>query len=270
MRHAAPSRPVTTPCCCPCAGSRTRNRCCGASFDGIADDGAPVELKAPCPTRYAQLAERGTEAPTFQLYWPQVQHQLYVAGASEGWLVFYAENGALLEFPVARDEVFLSQELVPACLRFWELIRTRRPPPIDPARDLYVPTGEALDHWAVLAGDYRDLLREKARLDGELKATAADLSRLEGALLGMMGAFLTGEAAGLRVTRYQQSGAIDYGKALKALLPTVDQETLEDYRRKASERVRITPLAEEDATGSCEPTVPAGTDTAAPPHAFFF
>jgi hypothetical protein len=38
----------------------------------------------------------------------------------------------------------------------------------------------------------------------------------------MMGEFLAAEAAGLKVTRYQQSGAIDYGKALKALLPTLD------------------------------------------------
>lgn len=254
----------------PVCGESTEEPVLRASFDGIADDGAPVELKAPCPTRYAQLAERGTEAPTFQLYWPQVQHQLYVAGANEGWLVFYAEDGKLLEFPVVRDETFLAQELVPACLRFWELIRARKPPPVDPARDLYVPTGEALDHWALLAGDYRDLLREKARLDGELKEAAAEMSRLEGALLGMMGAFLAAEAGGLRVTRYQQSGSIDYGKALKTLLPTLDPDVLEDYRRNGSERVRITPLTEEDATVALpDQAAPLSADAEAA-RGFFF
>ena len=64
----------------------------------------------------------------------------------------------------------------------------------------------------------------------------------------MMGGFLAAEAAGVKVTRYLQSGAIDYGKALKALLPEVDAATLETYRRKGSERVRITPLDEETAT----------------------
>ncbi len=141
---------------------------------------------------------------------------------------------------MARDETFLTQELVPACLRFWALIAERKAPLLDPVRDLYVPVGEELDHWAVLAGAYRDLLRDKARLEGHLKETTGEMTRLEHALVGMMGGFLTAEAAGLKVTRYQQSGAIDYAKALKAVLPELDPSQLESYRRKPSERVRIT------------------------------
>ena len=63
-----------------------------------------------------------------------------------------------------------------------------------------------------------------------------------------MGVFLAAEAAGLKFTRFMQSGAIDYSKALKALLPELDPAELETYRRKASERVRITALDEETAT----------------------
>ena len=100
----------------------------------------------------------------------------------------------------------------------------------------------------MLAGEYRDLLREKARLDALLKANKDALDRLETGLLAQMGEFLAAEAAGLKVTRYLQSGAIDYGKALKALLPELDAAALETYRRKGSERVRITPLDEETAT----------------------
>ncbi len=59
----------------------------------------------------------------------------------------------------------------------------------------------------------------------------------------MMDGFLAAEAAGLKVTRYLQNGSIDYAKALKALLPE-----LESYRRKASERVRVTAQDEETAT----------------------
>jgi putative phage-type endonuclease len=87
-----------------------------ASFDGIADDGAPVELKVPSHRTFAEVSERQTEAAAFRLYWPQVQHQLYVAEAAQGWLVFYGEDGRLIEFPIAREEAFLSQALVPACL----------------------------------------------------------------------------------------------------------------------------------------------------------
>jgi hypothetical protein len=66
----------------------------------------------------------------------------------------------------------------------------------------------------------------------------------------MMGEYLAAEAAGVKVTRYQQSGAIDYGKALKALLPTLEPEALEPFRRASCERVRITALAEEDTAVS--------------------
>jgi len=64
----------------------------------------------------------------------------------------------------------------------------------------------------------------------------------------LMGGFLAAEAAGLKVTRFLQSGAIDYGKALKALVPDLDPAELETYRRQGCERVRITPLDEETAT----------------------
>ena len=171
-----------------------------------------------------------------------------MAGAKRGWLVFFDGVERLLEFPVERDETFLREELVPACLQFWEAIAKRKEPPRDPARDIYVPDGEALDEWSVLAGEYRDLLREKARLDALLKETKGELDRLETALIGMMGGFLAAEASGLKISRFLQNGAIDYGKALKTLLPDVDAAEFETYRRNASERVRVTSLDEATAT----------------------
>ena len=153
----------------PLCGESEEHPVLRASFDGIADDGSPVELKVPAERTFAEVSAKTTESTAFRLYWPQVQHQLYVAGAGQGWLVFYGGPDRLLEFPVARDEAFLSQELVPAALAFWEAIAKRREPPRDPARDLYVPVSEELDHWSVLAGEYRDLLREKASMDALLK-----------------------------------------------------------------------------------------------------
>ena len=130
----------------PLCGESEEHPVLRASFDGIADDGAPVELKVPAERTFAEVAAK-TDArrPPSALYWPQVQHQLCVAGAERGWLVFYGGPQRLLEFPVERDEAFLSEELVPACLQFWEAIAKRKEPPRDPARDLYVPVGKALD-----------------------------------------------------------------------------------------------------------------------------
>jgi len=232
----------------PLCGESEEHPVLRASFDGIADDGSPVELKVPAERTFAEVSAKATESTAFRLYWPQVQHQLYVADAGQGWLVFYGERDRLLEFPVERDESFLSQELIPAELAFWEAIAKRQEPPRDPGRDLYVPAGEELDQWSVLAGEYRDLLREKARMDALLKDNKMELDRVETALLGMMGEFLAAEAAGLKVTRFLQSGSIDYAKALKTLLPEVSPETLEAYRRKASDRMRITALDENAAT----------------------
>jgi len=232
----------------PLCGESEEHPVLRASFDGIADDGAPVELKVPAASTFAEIAKRQTEAPAFRLYWPQVQHQLYVADAGQGWLAFYGGRDKLLAFPVARDEGFITQELVPACLAFWEAIAKRKEPLRDPARDLYLPQGEALEQWSMLAGEYRDLLREKARLDALLKANKDALDRLETGLLAQMGEFLAAEAAGLKVTRFLQNGAVDYGKALKALLPELEPAELETYRRKAAERIRITALDEDTAT----------------------
>jgi len=232
----------------PLCGESDEHPVLRASFDGIADDGSPVELKVPAERTFAEVAAKKTSAPAFQLYWPQIQHQLFVANAERGWLMFYGGPERLLEFPVERDEAFLTGELVPVCLQFWEAIAKRKEPPRDPARDLYVPVGEELDHWSVLAGEYRDLLREKARLDELLKESKEDLGRVEVALIAMMGGFLAAEAAGLKVTRFLQNGAIDYGKALTALLPELDPSELEIYRRKASERVRVTAQDEETVT----------------------
>ena len=159
-----------------------------------------------------------------------------------------AAPGACWSFPSSATRPSSATHLVPGCLAFWEAIAKRKEPPRDPARDLYVPAGEALDQWSVLAGEYRHLSREKARLDALLKERKADLDSVEGKLIAMMGGFLTAEAAGLKVTRFQQSGSIDYAKALTALLPDLDATALERYRRKAAERVRVTALDEETAT----------------------
>jgi putative phage-type endonuclease len=241
-----------------------------ASFDGVNDDGEPVELKAPGEKTFAEVEAGAWGSRPVQLYLPQVQHQLYVAGAARGWLVFCGGPGRLLELPVARDEPFLTETLVPACLAFWEAVRTRTEPALDPGRDLFVPQGEALAHWTALAGEYRALDEESARVKAAAAALKAERERLEQALLGLMGGFLTGEAAGLRVTRYLQQGAVDYRAALAKLLPEVEPAALEGYRARASERVRVSVLAEPRAAVPFEAEAVAAAWQRAASESFFF
>jgi putative phage-type endonuclease len=211
-----------------------------ASFDGIADDGAPVELKAPAEKTFAEVAAEGTASRAYALYWPQLQHQLYVADTDHGWLVFYGDATRVLEFPIARDEGFLSKELIPACLRFSEQIKKREAPPRDPQRDVFVPEGVDLARWTQLAATYRALTAECGQLEAPLAALQERLAATQDELVALMGEFLLAEGAGLKVTRTRSSGAIDYKAALAQLLPGVDAAALEAFRRPASERVRTT------------------------------
>ena len=211
-----------------------------ASFDGIADDGAPVELKAPAEKTFAEVAAEGTASRAYALYWPQLQHQLYVADADHGWLVFYGDATRVLEFPIARDEGFLGNELIPACLHFAEQIKKREAPARDPQRDLFVPEGADLARWTQLAATYRALSAECGQLEAPLLALQERLAATQEELVALMGEFLLAEAAGLKVTRMRSSGAIDYKAALAALLPDVETDVLEAFRRPASERVRTT------------------------------
>lgn len=55
-----------------------------------------------------------------------------------------------------------------------------------------------------------------------------------------MGDYLLAEHAGLRLRRYQQRGSVDYNAALAALLPDLDPQCLEAYRRPGTLRVRVT------------------------------
>ena len=211
-----------------------------ASFDGIADDGAPVELKAPAEKTFAEIAADGIDSRPYALYWPQLQHQLYVADADHGWLVFYGDETRVLEFPIDRDAAFLGNELIPACLHFAEQISKREAPPRDPQRDVFVPEGADLARWTQLAATYRALTAECEQLEAPLAALRERLATTQEELVALMGEFLLAEAAGLKVTRTRQSGAVDYKAALAQLLPGVDAVVLEAFRRPASERVRTT------------------------------
>jgi putative phage-type endonuclease len=219
-----------------------------ASFDGIDDDGRPVELKVSCQKVYTEVLNLGRESPAFKLYYPQVQTQLYVSGQTLGWLVFYYGPGAMVEFAVERDEVFIAQTLIPGCLNFWEHIQKKKEPPRDVERDLFTPEGDDLTRWTAMAGEYREAAAAKARLDAQVKVLKAKMEVLEETFVAMMGDYLVAETAGIKVLKYQQRGLIGYKDAIVALFPELDTAALEPYRGATSDRVKITVLKEERAT----------------------
>lgn len=232
----------------PLCGEAEEHPVIRASFDGIDDTGRPVEIKVPSEQTYLQILEQGRASGAYELYWPQVQCQLFVAGAQTGFLVFYQGPGVHKEFQVERDLGFIQGTLVPGCLEFWDCVTKKREPVRDPERDIYVPAGGALDTWTALSGEYRKLAADKANLDAQVKKLKAGMDRCESELIAMMDRFVLAEAAGLRVLRYSAAGSIDYHAALRDLVPDLDPARMEDYRRTPSERVRITSLKEAKAS----------------------
>ena len=212
-----------------------------ASFDGLSDDGEPVELKVPHETTYRKVIQDGVESEPYRLSWVQVQAQLYVAGSTEGWLVFHQTPEVSTEFRITRDDAFINEVLVPACLAFWDAIETAKAPPTDPKRDLYVPIDEKTQtKWAGAAGEYRELAAKRRDLEQVLKDLKGKMAAAEDVFTALMGDYLLAETKGIRVTRYMQNGTVDYSALLKEMAPGVDESTLNRFRRQPSERVKVT------------------------------
>ncbi len=228
----------------PLCGESDEHPVIRASFDGIDDGGEPVEIKVACAQVFQQVLDDGPESAPFRLYWPQVQTQLYVADAAQGWLVFHHQPGQQREFRVARNDAFIRGQLVPALLWFWEQVQKDREPDRDPQRDLYTPSGEDLVRWTKLAVEYRDAAARRAKLETEIKKEKAALDVLEEGLVAMMGDFLVAETAGVKVLRYSQRGSVSYKDALAALRPDLGPADLEPFRGESSDRVKVTVLRE--------------------------
>ena len=135
-------------------------------------------------------------------------------------------------------------------------MRTKREPPPDPERDIYIPRGEALADLDAFGRRVPvSTRRKRPGCDAQGKQAQVALDGIENRLVATMGDFLRAEAAGLRVLRYRKAGTIDYKAALTALVPDVALATLERYRRHASGCVKVTaPKAEPNAPGETQAT----------------
>ena len=222
----------------PICGESERYPLMRASFDGLSEDNEPVEVKCPHESTFLDVLLNREHSVAYQLYWCQLQQQLLIAEANRGFLYFY-HQGQTVEFAIARDEVFLTQ-LIATAMDFWSAVKLGKEPNKDPERDLFLPKGPTELQWQQLAADYRHNALQMEALKGQLKALDAQQDDLEQHLVGLMGDYLAAEHSGLRVNRFQMQGPIDYKAALQTLLPAVEESELASYRKKPSQRVRIT------------------------------
>lgn len=222
----------------PLCGESERYPLMRASFDGLSDSNEPVEVKCPHETTFLDVLLNRENAEAYQLYWCQVQQQMLVADAQRGFLYFY-HQGQEVEFEIARDESFLT-ELILTAMEFWAKVKNRQEPEKDPERDLYLPKGQAEMQWQQLAANYRATYGKIDKLKVQLKDLESNQTTIENSLVLLMGDFMAAEHSGLRVSRFQMQGGIDYKALLKELLPTVSEAMLDAYRKEPANRVRIT------------------------------
>jgi len=207
-----------------------------ASLDGLRENGEPVEIKSPSQSVYEEVCLDGLNSQSYQLYYPQVQHQLLVTNAPKGWLMFYYE-GKSKEFEIHRDEKMINDIILNAKI-FWKEVLNKKEPDKDPIKDLYLPKGDEINQWITAAEEYRlydeqiDSLKQKlVEIKSRQKASTEVMKSL-------MGEYYHADYCGVTVTRYNVTGKINYKQFLSE--KKIDTDDIDQYRGKPTERYRIT------------------------------
>ena len=212
-----------------------------ASFDGLTAEGEPVEIKCPSEKVLSEVKTFGRESEAFKLYYIQVQHQLLVAGAERGWLVFYdSKSGDLTEFEIFSNENLID-EILTQGRSFWNAVVNEVEPKKDPQRDFFIPKTEGeIAEWSQLAADYISATREVENLKAQIERLNVNRNRCKESLASMMGEFRFADFAGVALTRRSVTGTVDYEKFCSA--KGITPEELASYRKEAKESwlVRLT------------------------------
>ncbi len=210
-----------------------------ASLDGLDNAGRPVELKCPALSTWDEVKVKGQESEAFKLYYPQVQHQLMVTGASDGVLVFYnTDTQQMMEFSIVADQA-MQDEILKKAKWLWEAVQNRKEPPKDPQRDVFIPKDGQADAWICAAESYRILEQDIVELKNRLKELQERQQPHIETMKALMGEYCSGEFCGVMVTRYMSQGRVDYKQIVEDKLQ-LSEDVIEAFRGEASERCRIT------------------------------
>lgn len=240
----------------PVCGQSSANPLFLASFDGLTGNNIPTELKCPCEKVFQDVLAKAEESESYKLYYPQVQHQIYVADAPYGWLMFYGpeDNGVHCLFRVHRDAAFLD-ELELRVGSFWKCVEQDTEPGRDCDHDLFIPRDDEAKSWISLASEYRALEQQALIYAEKLSSIKSQMRRSQDGMSELMRDFSKGEFAGVAVTRYLKKGSIDFEKFISENLPNLDRNLLESYRRDGSTQYRVTVTDRAMPRGIVDPEV---------------
>lgn len=175
----------------------------------------PVELKCPSETVFKEIAFYGNQSIHYKMYACQVQQQMFVCGATKGYLAFY-HKGQLIPFVIQRDDDFL-REAIPKVCEFHRCVQALKPPKDDLEKDVFIPSGETLIQWTALAEKYKTLL-EKKRVDPDNAQVIHEFMETKARLANLTGGYKKGAAAGIQVTNVIVGGNVNQKLRLDAIL----------------------------------------------------
>lgn len=189
-----------------------------ASFDGLTPEGEPVEIKCPSPSVLDDVKARGKGSDPVRLYAVQLQHQMLVADARRGWLVFYdGPADDIIVFELERDEALIDR-IVREGRAFHKLVATRKEPSKDPKSDVFLPEGDEQKIWIAAAKDFLGLEEEIARHRREIERLQQMQEASKASLKKLMGDFCAAEFAGVSITKSTVKGRISAEKLFEAAL----------------------------------------------------
>jgi len=223
----------------PLCGESKKHPVMRASFDGIISARRPVEIKCPCRSVFEKVKRERENSEGYKLYLPQVQHQMCVSGATEGYLFFWHHDEEPVEFLIKRDDALID-ELIMKSNEFAKMVKTRKAPEKDPQRDVWVPKGRKAELWASAAEVVKESVAEMQKLSERLKELETAKKKAETELISLMGSYYNAEYDGVRITRFHRSGAVDYSALLRDHAPHIGEELLDSYRKEGTEQHRIT------------------------------
>lgn len=183
-----------------------------ASFDAVDLFGSKIaEIKCPGP-RDHKLAQEG-KIPAH--YYPQLQHQMWVAGLDEiDYVSFDGEE--LIVLTVKRCSEYIGQ-LFDKAQEFWHYVQTETPPPAGIDETLTITDDEflaAANRWA----EAKRVLDQAKEYENEARMALLELT--DGGPC---------QGGGVKCTPVVKKGAVDY----KAI-PELQSVNLEQYRKPSS------------------------------------
>lgn len=255
----------------PVCGESVEEPFMRASLDGLVGD-IPFELKCPSQNVWNDVVANRERSEAVQMYWAQLQHQLFVTGGQQGVLFFYGDAMAYRMFVFDRDDSFIQNELLPAARDLWKNIQECTEPDKDPDLDVWHPEGEDLFRWAEVSNRFKARRQRVKELEQELKALKSSMRNDEQALEELMGSWAAAEADGLRVRRGYRRGSVDWKGVVEELHPDgVEEELQERHRRPGSPQVTVTVQGDKTSSAAAGPVAPqvSGQDANEEPEESF-